>query len=75
MTRHKIDSLVNLCDAFISLHRAEGFGLAIAEAMFMGKPVIVTNYSGNTEFTLASNSCLVDSVIVRPPENVLKGLA
>lgn len=38
-------------DAFVSLHRAEGFGLNIAEAMIAGRPVIVTDYSGNTDFT------------------------
>ena len=74
LTRHEIDNLVNLCDAFISLHRAEGFGLAIAEAMLMAKPVIVTNYSGNTDFTLPSNSCLVDSILVRPPQSVIERL-
>jgi glycosyltransferase involved in cell wall biosynthesis len=74
ISRQEIDSLIYLCDAFISLHRAEGFGLAIAEAMFMSKPVIVTNYSGNTEFTLSSNSCLVNNILVRPPEAILKRL-
>ena len=53
-------SLVAACDAFVSLHRSEGFGLGIAEAMYLGKPVIVTNYSGNTDFTNGNNSCLVD---------------
>jgi len=36
-------------------HRSEGFGLFIAEAMYLGKPVIVTNYSGNTDFTRPDN--------------------
>ena len=37
-------------DSFVSLHRAEGFGLSIAEAMAYGKPVIATNWSGNIDF-------------------------
>jgi glycosyltransferase involved in cell wall biosynthesis len=48
------------CDAYVSLHRSEGFGLTIAEAMAFAKPVIVTGYSGNLEFTNATNSYLVD---------------
>ena len=43
-------ALMNAADCYVSLHRAEGFGLGMAEAMAMGKPVIATNYSGNTEF-------------------------
>ena len=63
--------LMRVCDAYISLHRAEGFGFSIAEAMLLGKPVIVTNYSANQEFTLESNSCLVDYKLVSvPPNNV-----
>jgi glycosyltransferase involved in cell wall biosynthesis len=47
------------CDCLISLHRAEGFGLNIAECMGAGKLVIVTNFSGNTDFTRPGNSLLV----------------
>jgi glycosyltransferase involved in cell wall biosynthesis len=49
-----------MCDCFVSLHRAEGFGLCLAEAMLMGKPVIATNYSGNLAFMHPENSLLVD---------------
>jgi glycosyltransferase involved in cell wall biosynthesis len=52
-------SLINLCDAYVSLHRSEGLGLGMAEAMFHGKPVIATNYSGNLEFMNDKNSLLV----------------
>jgi len=52
-------SLINLCDCYVSLHRAEGLGLGMAEAMAIGKPVIATNYSGNLEFMDNNNSCLV----------------
>ena len=58
--RGEMDALTNCADCIVSLHRSEGFGLLIAEAMYLGKPVIVTNYSGNTDFTRAENSMLVD---------------
>lgn len=49
-------ALMASCDSFVSLHRAEGFGLGIAEAMAMGKPVIATGWSGNTDFMNVGNS-------------------
>ena len=52
-------SLMDSCDAYVSLHRSEGLGLTMAEAMLMGKPVIGTNYSGNVDFMDESNSLLV----------------
>jgi glycosyltransferase involved in cell wall biosynthesis len=52
-------SLYECCDAYVSLHRAEGLGLCLLEAMAMGKPVIATAWSGNMEFMTDQNSCLV----------------
>lgn len=52
--------LMNACDAYVSLHRSEGYGLTMAEAMALGKPVIATGYSGNLDFMTADNSLLVD---------------
>ncbi|MGN6868485.1 MAG: glycosyltransferase [Solirubrobacteraceae bacterium] len=57
-------SLTALCDCYVSLHRAEGFGLGPAEAMWLGKPVIATGYSGNLDFMTAENSLLVDYRLV-----------
>ncbi|MBN2982673.1 glycosyltransferase [Cohnella algarum] len=64
MNRIEVNSLINSTDCYVSLHRAEGFGLGLAEAMFLGKPVIGTNYSGNTDFMSPENSCLVDYTMV-----------
>jgi glycosyltransferase involved in cell wall biosynthesis len=54
-------------DAYVSLHRAEGYGLTMAEAMMLGKPVIATGYSGNLEFMDDGNSLLVPFSKVRIP--------
>ena len=58
------DSLMAACDAYVSLHRAEGFGLTLAEAMALGKPVIATGYSGNLDFMNDDNSWLVGHRLV-----------
>ncbi len=64
LDRSSILGLISVCDSYISLHRAEGFGLGMAEAMKMGKLVIGTNYSGNTDFMNKDNSCLVSYELV-----------
>jgi glycosyltransferase involved in cell wall biosynthesis len=53
-----------LCDCYVSLHRSEGLGLTMAEAMGRGKPVIATGYSGNMDFTNEENSYLVNYSLV-----------
>ena len=56
--------LMNAVDCYVSLHRAEGFGYTLAEAMWLGKPVIATCYSGNLDYMTANNSYLVDYQLV-----------
>jgi glycosyltransferase involved in cell wall biosynthesis len=60
LSREEINALLANCDCYVSLHRSEGFGLPIAESMRLAKPVIVTGYSGNMDFTTPQNSFLVD---------------
>ncbi|MGH8850394.1 MAG: glycosyltransferase [Casimicrobiaceae bacterium] len=60
LSREDVYGLQSVCDAYVSLHRAEGLGLGMAECMAQGKPVIGTAYSGNMEFMNVDNSCLVD---------------
>ena len=55
------------CDCYVSLHRSEGLGLTMAEAMALGKPVIATAYSGNVEFMSEANSYLVPYELVDVP--------
>lgn len=69
MSRARSYGMIALCDCFISLHRSEGFGLGLAEAMLMGKPVIGTGYSGNLDFMNRENSMLVDYQLVQIEED------
>ena len=56
-------SFLKQIDCYVSLHRSEGLGLTIAEAMAQGTPVIATGYSGNMSFMTEDNSYLVPYVI------------
>ncbi|MEY3759868.1 MAG: hypothetical protein RIR39_1359 [Pseudomonadota bacterium] len=53
--------LYKLCDSFVSLHRAEGFGRGIAEAVLLGLDVIATDHGGNVDFCLPGSAHLVPS--------------
>ena len=59
LSSDEVLSLMHVCDAYVSLHRSEGLGLTMAEAMLMGKPVIATGFSGNMDFMNDENSLLV----------------
>lgn len=50
LSRGQLDGLTAACDAYVSLHRSEGLGLPLIEAMYLGKPVIATGYGGVTDF-------------------------
>jgi glycosyltransferase involved in cell wall biosynthesis len=60
LDNHERHVLVTHCTAFVSLHKAEGLGLTIAEAMAWGKPVVLTGYGGVMQFCNERNSFLVD---------------
>ncbi len=68
LSNNEIKNLVRCCDCFVSLHRSEGFGRGMAEAMCLGKPVIATGYSGNLDFMNEENSCLVRYKLVHVME-------
>ena len=53
-------ALIGACDAVISLHRSEGLGLLVSEAMVLGKPVIATDYSATTELVSCGTGYPVD---------------
>lgn len=60
LDKQSLHELYASCDAYISLHRSEGFGRNIAEMMSLRVPCIVTNYSGSADFCQPSFSYLVD---------------
>ena len=64
LSRPELTALMAASDCCLSLHRSEGFGMTIGEAMLLGKPAIATNYSGNVDFMTDENSYLVDYRIV-----------
>jgi len=69
LQKAEIHALVNSCDCYVSLHRAEGFGLTMSEAMYYGKPVIATDYSSNMEFMNVGNSFPVKYELVTTTED------
>ena len=66
---HLSAALMNVCDCYVSLHRSEGLGLTIAEAMLLGKPAIATGYSGNLDFMGEETSFMVPWTRVKVGEN------
>ena len=69
LTGVQLRALFASADCYVSLHRSEGLGLGMAQAMSIGKPVIATAYSGNLEFMNADNSLLVNYVPVELTED------
>mgnify|MGYP001157560488 FL=1 len=59
LSNEQLDALYDEADALVSLHRAEGFGLTLAEAMALGIPVIATGYSGNLDFMPPGSAALI----------------
>jgi len=68
MSGEEVAGLLQSADVYVSLHRSEGFGLGMAEAMYFGTPVIATGHSGNMDFMNSFNSCPVgyQSSVISP---------
>ncbi|MDP3856089.1 glycosyltransferase family 4 protein [Phenylobacterium sp.] len=64
LSDNEIKNLVRCADAFVSLHRSEGFGRGPAEAMVMGRAAVATGYSGNLDYMTPQNSRLVDYELI-----------
>lgn len=64
LERQQVNELIYCVDTVVSLHRSEGFGLVLAEAMYLGTPTIATNWSSNTEFMTEETACMVDAKLV-----------
>jgi glycosyltransferase involved in cell wall biosynthesis len=69
LSRADVYALEAACDCFVSLHRSEGFGLAVAESMLLGKPVISTDWSATAEFINDDNGCPVRAKVVTLEQN------
>jgi glycosyltransferase involved in cell wall biosynthesis len=66
----ELRDLMAACDAYVSLHRSEGTGLTITEAMALGKPIIATGWSGNMDFMTVANSFPVEYRLIELDKNV-----
>ena len=71
----KVKALIAAADAVVSLHRAEGFGLIMAEAMALGTPMIGTGWSGNLDFMDETCAMVVPArlVPVEDPQGIYRG--
>lgn len=74
LPQNEIYDLTRACDAYLSLNRGEGLGLGIAEAMSLGKPVVITDFGAPLEFCTAENSMLVPfkRIPIKPGEYFMK---
>lgn len=66
--RADIPALMRACDSYVSLHRAEGFGRTLAEALLMERSVIATDFSGNTDFVTEETGYPVPFGLIQIPE-------
>jgi glycosyltransferase involved in cell wall biosynthesis len=75
LSSHDMLTLTASADIILSLHRAEGFGLLLAEGMWLGKPVVATAWSGNMDFMDADSAALIDfkPVVARDPQGMYQG--
>ena len=70
LDRIEVNELIMMCDVAVSLHRSEGLGLLCQEAMYLGKPVIATNWSGNVDFMSDREACMVDYKLIHVGEDI-----
>ena len=74
LPENDVYGLTNACDVYLALHRGEGFGIPVAEAMFLGKPVVITGYSSVLEFCNADNSIIIPYEMVPVPSDFSESL-
>jgi glycosyltransferase involved in cell wall biosynthesis len=74
LSREDHGALLRSADVILSLHRSEGFGLVLAEAMRLGLPAVATAWSGNMQFMTEGNSALIDCRLlpVQDPQGIYR---
>jgi glycosyltransferase involved in cell wall biosynthesis len=70
LSREETLGLLAACDAFVTLHRSEGLGLLVAEAMALGKPVVATDYSATTDLVTPRTGWPVDYTLIPVAEGM-----
>jgi glycosyltransferase involved in cell wall biosynthesis len=73
-TKKQLNDLYNECDVYVSPTRAEAFNLPCLEAMSCGKPVITTNFGGQTDFCDNSTGILIDYDLVEQKDLEYEGI-
>lgn len=68
-SRKEVNALISNTDCYVSLHRSEGFGFGPAEAMALGKAVLATNWSGNTDYMRPNNCMPIDYQLITIEED------
>ena len=71
LTDQEVGDLIANIDVMISLHRSEGYGLTLAEAMHRGRAIVATGWSGNIDFMDEDSAILIPYALVpvRDPQN------
>jgi glycosyltransferase involved in cell wall biosynthesis len=68
LSNQDIYCLTATCDVYLSLHRGEGFGLCVAEAMSFGRPVVVSDYASTAEFCNSDTALLIPATRIPYPD-------
>ena len=74
LERGELLNLMQQTDAFVSLHRSEGFGRGPAESMLLGVPVIVTDYSGTADYATPDCALVVDYDLIAVDKDEYPGV-
>ena len=69
LSRLEVNALISSTDCYVSLHRSEGFGFGPAEAMALGKAILATNWSGNTDYMRPDNCLPIGYTLVSLEED------
>mmetsp|Transcript_18577 Transcript_18577/g.58744 ORF Transcript_18577/g.58744 Transcript_18577/m.58744 type:complete len:371 (-) Transcript_18577:6-1118(-) len=72
LSRTSLEALKGTVDCYVSMHRSEGYGLNLLEALLSGKPVIFTRYGGCMDFMAHAPPEVLDNLGVDCKRRTLK---